>query len=234
MLDPGISGLRICTLLVLILLMLFPGKAAEPLQGRLFRAVDGQSSIKIISAEELELTNEADGPHWVCKYSRDGESLRIVATLLGSPQALYFKIVAEGLQRPDGTLLYDEAHFAPALSAAKVAEEERKRKASAGIPTATATPTLPPLPKQPIAIAAPRPEYPYEARSRHITGSGVVVLTINPSTGLVTDAVMTQSTGSPILDNSALAAFRRWQFKPGHYSPKLKMPINFTMTGAQY
>src|SRR5205807_853738 len=39
------------------------------------------------------------------------------------------------------------------------------------------------------AIFAPRPEYPYEARSRKITGSGVCVLTVDPG-GSVTDASM--------------------------------------------
>src|SRR6266705_4977329 len=62
-----------------------------------------------------------------------------------------------------------------------------------------------------LAINAPRPQYPYEARSRKITGSGVCVATVDPGSGNVTGASMTQSTGSPILDNSALAAFRQWR-----------------------
>ena len=83
------------------------------------------------------------------------------------------------------------------------------------------------------AISAPRPEYPYEARSHHVTGSGVCVVTVDPSSGNVTDASMAQSTGSPILDNSAVSAFRRWRFKPNSVS-KVKIPITYTMTGASY
>lgn len=83
------------------------------------------------------------------------------------------------------------------------------------------------------AISAPRPEYPYEARSHHITGSGVCVVTVDPASGNVTDATMAQSTGSPILDNSAVSAFRRWRFKPNTVS-KVKIPITYTMTGASY
>jgi TonB family protein len=45
---------------------------------------------------------------------------------------------------------------------------------------------------------------------------------------------MAQSIGNPILDNSALSAFRRWRFKPGACAPKVKIPITFTMTGASY
>ena len=84
-----------------------------------------------------------------------------------------------------------------------------------------------------VAISAPRPEYPYEARRARLTGSGVAVMTVNPSTGAVTDVVMAQSTGSPILDNAATSAFRRWRFKPGTVT-KVRTPITFTMTGAQY
>ena len=83
------------------------------------------------------------------------------------------------------------------------------------------------------AISAPRPEYPYEARSRHITGSGVCVVTVDAGSGSVTDASMAQSIGNPILDNSAVSAFKRWRFKPGTVS-KVRIPITFTMTGASY
>jgi TonB family protein len=83
-----------------------------------------------------------------------------------------------------------------------------------------------------LAIFAPQPEYPAEARRHHITGNGVCMLTIDAS-GNVTDATMVQSIGSSILDNAALSAFRRWRFKPGTDS-KIKIPINFTMTNASH
>jgi TonB family protein len=83
------------------------------------------------------------------------------------------------------------------------------------------------------AVFAPRPEYPYEARSRKITGSGVCVLTVDTPSGSVTDATMAQSIGSPILDNATVSTFRRWRFKPGMFS-KVKVPITYTMTGASY
>ena len=84
-----------------------------------------------------------------------------------------------------------------------------------------------------VAISAPRPDYPYEARSRHITGSGVCVVSVDTGSGSVTDATMAQSIGNPVLDNSAVSAFRRWRFKPGTVS-KVRIPITFTMTGASY
>ena len=84
-----------------------------------------------------------------------------------------------------------------------------------------------------VAVSAPRPEYPYEARRSKITGSGVCVMTVDSGSGAVTSAVMAQSTGNPILDNAATSAFRRWRFKPGTVS-KVRTPITFTMSGAQY
>ena len=84
-----------------------------------------------------------------------------------------------------------------------------------------------------VAVSAPRPEYPYEARRAHIVGSGVVVMSVDTGSGAVTDVSMSQSTGNPILDNSAMNAFRRWRFKPGTVS-KVRTPITYTMTGAQF
>jgi protein TonB len=84
-----------------------------------------------------------------------------------------------------------------------------------------------------LAVNAPRPQYPYEARSRKITGSGVCVVDVDPGSGSVTSAEMTQSIGSPILDSAALSAFRQWRFRPGTVS-KVRIPITFTMTGASY
>jgi TonB family protein len=83
-----------------------------------------------------------------------------------------------------------------------------------------------------LATYAPRPQYPYEARSRSITGRGVCVVEINAGSGSVTSASMASSIGNPMLDNAALSAFRRWRFKPGSVS-KVRIPITFTTTGAE-
>jgi TonB family protein len=84
-----------------------------------------------------------------------------------------------------------------------------------------------------LAIKTPFPDYPFEARVRHITGSGVAVLEVDRQTGGVTSAQMAVSTGYQILDNSALAAFRCWRFKPGTVT-KVKIPITFVMSYGGY
>ena len=84
-----------------------------------------------------------------------------------------------------------------------------------------------------LALSAPRPEYPYEARRQRLTGSGVAVLVVDPASGAVTGVNIVRSTGSAILDNAAISGFRRWRFKPGTVS-KVNAPITFTLTGAAY
>jgi periplasmic protein TonB len=84
-----------------------------------------------------------------------------------------------------------------------------------------------------LAVNAPRPEYPYEARRQKITGEGTVAMRVDPVTGHVSSVSMAESTGSPVLDNAALSGFRRWRFKPGTVST-VTCPITFTLVGASY
>jgi TonB family protein len=84
-----------------------------------------------------------------------------------------------------------------------------------------------------LAVSAPSPEYPYEARRQKITGQGVVFMAVDPVTGNVTSVSISKSTGSPFLDNAAVAGFKRWRFKPGTVS-SITCPIIFTLMGAAY
>ena len=85
-----------------------------------------------------------------------------------------------------------------------------------------------------LVIFAPKPEYPLEARAKHLGGSGVIMLDVNVETGQVTAARMSKSTGHALLDEAALNAFRRWRFKPGKVAPRVKIPITYTVSGATY
>jgi TonB family protein len=82
-----------------------------------------------------------------------------------------------------------------------------------------------------LAIYTPRPEYPFQARARRLTGTGVAVLKLDQRTGLVTDSYMATSTGHKILDHATLTAFRRWRFKPGIPFHGVRIPISFSLTG---
>ncbi len=80
-------------------------------------------------------------------------------------------------------------------------------------------------------LEAPKPWYPDFAERHHLHGSGVFLLRTNIQTGLVTEVIVGQTTGNPLLDDEAVKALRRWRFKPGvlvHrdiHKPRLKRPV---------
>ena len=79
----------------------------------------------------------------------------------------------------------------------------------------------------PKAIYTPAPIYRPEWARQGLTGKGVVLVTIDKETGKVSGARTLQSTGSKLLDGSALEAYSQWRFEPGSVS-QVKMPIEFT------
>jgi TonB family protein len=74
-------------------------------------------------------------------------------------------------------------------------------------------------------LDGPKPIFPPEAAGLHLSGTGKYLLQFDQNTGLVTDVVVSQSAGSPLLDNSAIAAFRQW-----HEDPHCAKEVTMTMT----
>jgi TonB family protein len=88
---------------------------------------------------------------------------------------------------------------------------------------------IPHKPKVPRAtIFAPKPRYPTDENGHRPTGSGVVLMHVDTKTGFVVSAEMEKSTGSKILDDAALEAFRRWRFKPDMPHKEVRAPIKFS------
>jgi TonB family protein len=79
---------------------------------------------------------------------------------------------------------------------------------------------------QAMAVSAPLPEYPYQAKRANITGSGVCVMLVDTLSGNVTNVTMTQSTGNRVLDKVTTDTFRRWRFKPGSVS-QVRVPVTY-------
>ena len=79
-----------------------------------------------------------------------------------------------------------------------------------------------------LAVYSPKPPYPYEARAKGMTGAGFVILSVDPSSGVVTAAQMERSMGHKLLDDAALATFRQWRFRPGTVS-KVRIPIRYSL-----
>ena len=78
----------------------------------------------------------------------------------------------------------------------------------------------------PRAVYSPPPIYRSEWVQPGVTGKGIVLVSIDPKTGIVTATRMLQSTGNELLDHAALKAYSKWRFKPGSV-PQIKMPIEF-------
>lgn len=77
-----------------------------------------------------------------------------------------------------------------------------------------------------MAISAPVPHYPYDARRGHVAGDGVCVMSVDTVSGRVTSAMMAQSTGSAVLDKITTDTFEQWRFKPGTVS-EVQVPITY-------
>ena len=77
-------------------------------------------------------------------------------------------------------------------------------------------------------IVAPRPQYPEEARARHITGCGLYQIDLDPKTGVALKVEVLKSAGLPLLNNAAANAFILWRVRPGGASA-VKIPVCFEL-----
>lgn len=77
-------------------------------------------------------------------------------------------------------------------------------------------------------LDGPKPVFPPEAAGLHLSGTGKYILHFDQNTGRVVDVTVDQSAGSPLLDNSAIAAFRQW-----HEDPQCAKEVTITMTFGQ-
>lgn len=87
-------------------------RAGGPLEavafnGEIYRTRNGNSTINLISRDELEYTT--NGTTLLCKYSEQNDALRVITTMLGTQQVLYFRRVKGGLQSNDGVLYLNAA-----------------------------------------------------------------------------------------------------------------------------
>jgi protein TonB len=80
-----------------------------------------------------------------------------------------------------------------------------------------------------LAISHPTPEYPAEARRRHLSGKGFFQLTVSYDTGDVTSVAVLTSTGHQVLDQAAVTTLRLWKFRP-RTIVGVKVPITFSLS----
>jgi TonB family protein len=161
------------------------------------------------------------------------------------------KVVVQDLRPPGGEveLTYDESEQSPTEKSVTPPERVPPDKETFPEDNQTPTPVRPHKKVRPVSVSrgtgtafgsvktlvtyAPRPVYPYEARRQRIIGSGIALLTVDPTRGNVTDVRMTQSCGNAILDHATLDTLRRWRFKPSS-ALSVEVPITYTLMGASY
>ncbi|HYC92484.1 MAG TPA: hypothetical protein VEO54_24975 [Thermoanaerobaculia bacterium] len=120
---------------------------AVAFKGEAYRTRSGTSSVILVSRDELEYTT--NGTTFLCKYSEQGNALRVILTALGTQQVLYFRRVQGGLQSNDGEIYLSETGLAEVerqeelerqrqIQAEAAAEEARAREARAAAEVAAA------------------------------------------------------------------------------------------------
>ena len=81
-----------------------------------------------------------------------------------------------------------------------------------------------------LLVVAPRPDYPYEARSGGGSGGvGVFQLKFDYETGHLREVHVVKSTGNRYLDGNSIGALKLWQAKP-HSIHCLSVEVTFKAT----
>jgi periplasmic protein TonB len=136
----------------------------------------------------------------------------------------------EPVPRPTPVMEQTPPPQEPAIAPTPFKKARAKKRAAAPEQSeATPSPLAAPLSlsvAQTMALSAPLPEYPYEAKRSDVTGTGVCVMAVDTESGKVTNAIMTQSTGNAVLDKVTTETFKRWRFKPGTVS-QVRVPITY-------
>ncbi|MBP9697168.1 MAG: energy transducer TonB, partial [Thermomonas sp.] len=77
------------------------------------------------------------------------------------------------------------------------------------------------------------PKYPPEEQRSGIQGTTVLIVSIDPSGGVL-DVEVEKSSGNRNLDRAAVAAARRWRFNPEvrdgrKIASRVRVPVDFTL-----
>jgi hypothetical protein len=94
--------------------------SGAPFNGETFRSFDGSTVLTLISKDECEMKEGPDT--FLCKYTRQDGSLRVVMAQLGTNLVLYFRRVPEGLQDNHGKFLLTPPSYQAAV---KMVQEKR-------------------------------------------------------------------------------------------------------------
>lgn len=114
--------MRFLSRLGIVLAVLSLSSVSLALDTTTYRTRDGRSWIRLVSSNELEYRQE--GTTLLCKYSVQDGSLRVILTVMGTQQVLYFKRSPDGYRSEDG-----ESYMTPAARAALQRREQAASQA---------------------------------------------------------------------------------------------------------
>ncbi len=97
---------------------------AVPFKSEVYQTLNLSETITLISADELE--HHKGDFNLVCKYTKQGDTLRLVENVMGTTQAVYFKITPQGLRGNDGTVLYSPSGRTKAIEDIKLAQQRQQ------------------------------------------------------------------------------------------------------------
>ncbi len=109
---------------------------AQPFQRQVYQSFDGGHTLTLISPEECELSE--GNTILLCKYNKQAGDLRVVTTVMGSNQVLYYHQAGENLQTNDGIVLLSAKELSAAKEHAiqverqRQQEQDRRRKITIG------------------------------------------------------------------------------------------------------
>jgi len=95
---------------------------AQSIRGQIYQTLNNDKRIVFISSDELEI-QDRDG-NIVCKYTIQDKILRVVTNELGVTQALYFKLIPEGIIDNRNLIFYSPNALKAAVEAARLAQEK--------------------------------------------------------------------------------------------------------------
>ena len=98
-----------------------PRVEAEAFHGEIYRSLDGQTALTLISRDECELRNGRDT--LLCKYTKQSNALRVVVTALGTNQVVYYQLTNEGIQDNQNAVLLSPERYASAMEQMRLARE---------------------------------------------------------------------------------------------------------------
>ena len=146
------------------------------------------------------------------------------ALVRSAPHAASHPVTRPSVEQPSQRVS-DASRHGQTLSVQSTPDALRTDQAAADV-------TLPPKVGR-FHTQNPVPEYPMQARRRHMEGLVIIAARINVE-GKVAEANVSTSSGHELLDEKALAAVQRWQFEPAQRGTNaverwLNVPIHFSL-----